>query len=719
ESAEALLAQHPLGSTDDEGDPFWGGVRRPPLPLTLDSSNPLHREFVWWAAVLRAHIYGVKVPRTLHNLVGSTAGTLEEQANSPRGTDTMAHAPGAGTGTGTRVGVGGEEAGVWERSRRRSMAAKETDPDEFVEVHLAEELQRARAAASFWRSRGGDDDTNGHIDFVTAAANLRALNYGIPPTDRLSTKRIAGKIVPAIATTTAVVSGLACIELLKLVQGVPMGRHKNAFVNLATPFVTFSEPLEAEPIGGAGMAGQSGEGESKKGSFTIWDKVVVPDAMDLTPRGLINFLKREHGVSEVTMICYNNAFLYASFIHEEDHPVMDTPLRELALEADADKGGEDWMARGNREPDDGLNNITPPTRSCAAPALGAIPDLPHPANFATAGLGDGRKVWPQDGAGVREGTQGGSEGGAWAPSGGGWETGKNTSGWAEEGGGVGGGRGEVSGRAQDLWDTQVPGSSRNWAEGGSGAAGETGDRVQPGTGWGSGALDYGTQSTWGAGPWGEGASTHMTGDTVPPQGQTLAPVQGFEDPPADWFEEEFGVGAVGGGYIGHQAVKEKDGTYSPQTSSLADTTQVYPQDYPPPTVEQDFGTLGPASPQSASGGPMSPVDGQIDFIGEALAEEGTWARKGKATGVGWGREEAASNEGIHSSPGTLTADVLVSDLRGRRYLDLQVFCDDAAGEELLLPPVRLDMRSTKAGAMAGALRQGKGARGRKGAKRGR
>ena len=63
DSALALLRQHPLGSTDDEGDPFWSGVRRPPTPLKLDSFNASHREFVWWAAVLRAGVYGIDVPR--------------------------------------------------------------------------------------------------------------------------------------------------------------------------------------------------------------------------------------------------------------------------------------------------------------------------------------------------------------------------------------------------------------------------------------------------------------------------------------------------------------------------------------------------------------------------------------------------------------------------------------------------------------------------------
>lgn len=62
-----------------------------------------------------------------------------------------------------------------------------------------------------------DDDLNWHIDFIHAASNLRARNYTIPESTHQKTKMIAGKIIPAIATTTAMITGCVTAEMYKFV----------------------------------------------------------------------------------------------------------------------------------------------------------------------------------------------------------------------------------------------------------------------------------------------------------------------------------------------------------------------------------------------------------------------------------------------------------------------------------------------------------------------
>lgn len=63
-----------------------------------------------------------------------------------------------------------------------------------------------------------DDDTNYHMAFITAASNLRARNYSIKEADVHKTKQIAGKIIPAIATTTAMITGRSPASCVSCVQ---------------------------------------------------------------------------------------------------------------------------------------------------------------------------------------------------------------------------------------------------------------------------------------------------------------------------------------------------------------------------------------------------------------------------------------------------------------------------------------------------------------------
>lgn len=129
-----------------------------------------------------------------------------------------------------------------------------------------------------------DDDSNFHIDFISATANLRARNYKITECDRMKTKMIAGKIIPAIATTTAMVTGAVANEIYKFAQVSSVAdkrfskisSYKNCFVNLALPSFMFTEPddvlknksKEFDPIMGCKIT-------SVPEDYTCYDKIVV------------------------------------------------------------------------------------------------------------------------------------------------------------------------------------------------------------------------------------------------------------------------------------------------------------------------------------------------------------------------------------------------------------------------------------------------------------
>lgn len=283
---QQLLYNFPKDCTTSSGALFWSGPKRAPNPLTFDASNATHMGFVVAAAHLHAFNYGIKVDGSItekHYLkvmddmiipefTPSSSVKIQADDNEP---DPNAQAAGSNFDDNATL-----EQIVSQLPQPQTLKGFKLEPVEFEK----------------------DDDTNHHIDFIAAASNLRAQNYAIPEADRHKTKFIAGKIIPAIATTTALVTGLVILELYKIVDGKDdIEQFKNGFVNLALPFFGFSEPI-ASPKGK--YMGSSGEVTIDK----LWDRFEVED---ITLQKFLDDFK-EKGL-DIMMLSSGVSLLYASF----------------------------------------------------------------------------------------------------------------------------------------------------------------------------------------------------------------------------------------------------------------------------------------------------------------------------------------------------------------------------------------------------------------------
>lgn len=282
---QQLLYNFPKDSTTSSGSPFWSGPKRAPTPLKFDGSNEAHLGFIIAAANLHAFNYGIKSP----NVPKSYYQKVVEDMIIPE------FSPSAG------VKIQADEN---EPDPNAQQASGGVDDDELKKIVAS--LPTPKSIAGYRLEPvefEKDDDTNHHIDFIAAASNLRAENYEIPQADRHKTKFIAGKIIPAIATTTALVTGLVVLELYKVIDGkTDIEQYKNGFVNLALPFFGFSEPI-ASPKGK-----YKGKNDTEVTIDKLWDRFEIDDIP------LEDFIKyfEDKGL-EISMVSSGVSLLYASF----------------------------------------------------------------------------------------------------------------------------------------------------------------------------------------------------------------------------------------------------------------------------------------------------------------------------------------------------------------------------------------------------------------------
>lgn len=215
-----LLHCFPADYVDDDGRPFWTAPKRAPAPLTFNSDDEMSFLFVRSIVTIMSYAMGVNIKFTDEELKTALSTSVFIE-NKPT-----------------------------ERKIKKSDDDQEEDShdkDEKYIKSLSDALSSLKPDPNFSINLvefEKDDDSNGHIDFMAAFANLRARNYSIEEETRFKIKLTAGKIIPAIATATAMIVGACGIELYKYILGKKTSAFRNAFCNLALPNWVFSETIK-------------------------------------------------------------------------------------------------------------------------------------------------------------------------------------------------------------------------------------------------------------------------------------------------------------------------------------------------------------------------------------------------------------------------------------------------------------------------------------------
>jgi len=289
--------------TKQDKGAFWSGHKRFPQAMKFNAANPTHWQFHVATSALFAQLLGAVPAKKEGDDNFLKSWRSQEWVTASVGQLVEPEYVAGAVNTEGDAATGG---GVKQDSKATLNALLEK-----LEAYKGKTCPTLEEA-DFEK----DDDYNFHIEFITQCANLRADNYHISNSDFQKVKLIAGRIVPAIATTTASVCGLVMLEMFKLVLDKPVGalrtRQVGLAVNTYTSFETnepkfFSSGIEKKPPKPEDLSAEAFDDKGKvKEEFilsepyaacpakhSVWDKLRVKSG-SMTLDGFQKWLKDEH-----------------------------------------------------------------------------------------------------------------------------------------------------------------------------------------------------------------------------------------------------------------------------------------------------------------------------------------------------------------------------------------------------------------------------------------
>uniref|UniRef100_A0A8C9LJP4 Ubiquitin-activating enzyme E1 C-terminal domain-containing protein n=1 Tax=Piliocolobus tephrosceles TaxID=591936 RepID=A0A8C9LJP4_9PRIM len=327
-----LLYTFPLDYKLSNGEYFWVGQKKPPMPITFDMNDDLIKEFLKSTSNLYAQVYGIPSCFDMEYILNVAKEIKVEPFQIKE----------------TKVKL--------DENNLNNISITVIEDDKVIADYCNELLSFSTDKLNINPIEfDKDEKTNLHVNFIYAFANLRAINYKIEPCNQLKAKMVAGKIIPALATTTSIITGLVGIEILKYVNYCDyiynyvqltdeekkkekdvLSFFKNAFINTSLPLFIFSEPMP--PI----KMRDKEYDELMKGpikaipnGFTSWDKLQI-SIKNGTVKNLIDYINEKYNI-DVNLISVGNACLYNCYLPAHNKERLNKPIHEVLMQITKEK----------------------------------------------------------------------------------------------------------------------------------------------------------------------------------------------------------------------------------------------------------------------------------------------------------------------------------------------------------------------------------------------
>jgi len=163
-----------------------------------------------------------------------------------------------------------------------------------------------------------DKDLINHLDIMTNLVNIRARCYNIKESDNVNIQLLSGKIIPALSTTTSIISGFAVLDIIKYLAGDTAFSETNINIgiNQYTRYKAFNPKVTHNNM----FSNDYGiKIKTIPRHFNTWDRIAINGKKNMiqTNIELVEYLKDTYELENIDMLVSDTFVIYSQQVNKE------------------------------------------------------------------------------------------------------------------------------------------------------------------------------------------------------------------------------------------------------------------------------------------------------------------------------------------------------------------------------------------------------------------